>query len=420
MVEDAGQRATAMRLLSAGGLNVELELQRGALTFHEIEPGTWARGRFDPRAQVAAMEALIGRALADGFRGLRSANCEAHPAHGPVADYRPWLEFESLLSDVGRDWKGILLCRHDIRRSSPAFLREVLRVHPKAILGPLVCPCTYYEPPAMVLGQASDEARLGWMIERLCDARLAQRSLERAVQARDEFLTAASHELRTPLAAALLDLDGVVRAAELETDGRASGSSLLPGLRRVKAGLQRLVEIAQRLVDASQLREERVEFHLEPVDLREAARSALDRCADVLRRARCKVNFVAPDEPVVGRWDRMRVEQVVTSLVDNAAKFGTSRPIDVTVSRSDGVARLVVVDHGIGIPAEDVPRIFGRFERGAPVNHYGGFGLGLWIASTIVDAFGGRIAVRSEAGRGTTFTVDLPTSEGAGEARGAR
>ena len=355
----------------------------------------------------------MSRALADGFSGLRSGNCEPYAMPGGIADYRPWLEFESMVSDAGRGWKCILLCRHDMRCSSPAFLREVLRVHPKAILGPLVCPNTYYEPPRMVLGQASDEARLCWMINRLCDARLAQRSLERAVQARDDFLSAASHELRTPLTSAVLDLDGVMQAAERETDGGCSRAPLLSGLRRMKRAVRRFVEIVQRLVDASRLREERVEFHLEAVDLREAARSALDRSADVLRRSRCEVNFVAPDDPVVGRWDRMRVEQVVTNLVDNAAKFGPCRPIDVTVSGSDGVARLVVHDHGIGIPAEDLPRIFGRFERGVPVNHYGGFGLGLWIASTIVDAFGGRIAVCSEAGRGTTFTVDLPTSEAA-------
>jgi signal transduction histidine kinase len=64
----------------------------------------------------------------------------------------------------------------------------------------------------------------------------------------------------------------------------------------------------------------------------------------------------------------------------------------------------------VGIAPEDVPRIFGRFERGVPVSHYGGFGLGLWMASRIVDAFGGHIAVSSEPGRGTTFTVDLPTA----------
>ncbi|HTQ41515.1 MAG TPA: ATP-binding protein [Polyangiaceae bacterium] len=67
----------------------------------------------------------------------------------------------------------------------------------------------------------------------------------------------------------------------------------------------------------------------------------------------------------------MRIEEVVTNLVENAAKFGRSKPIDVTVSRSDGVARLVVRDHGIGVPPEDVPRIFERFERGVPISHYG-------------------------------------------------
>jgi signal transduction histidine kinase len=107
----------------------------------------------------------------------------------------------------------------------------------------------------------------------------------------------------------------------------------------------------------------------------------------------------------------MRIEQVVTNLVENAAKFGKCKPIDVTVSRSDGVARLVVRDSGIGIRPEDLPRVFGRFERGVPVNHYGGFGLGLWIASTIVEAFGGHIAVSSEPGSGTAFTVDLPMAE---------
>src|SRR5579859_5461463 len=64
IVEDADQRATAMRMLSAGGVNAELEVQRGALTFHEQEPGKWTGGRFDPRAELGAIEALVGRALA--------------------------------------------------------------------------------------------------------------------------------------------------------------------------------------------------------------------------------------------------------------------------------------------------------------------------------------------------------------------
>jgi signal transduction histidine kinase len=406
IVRDADQRATAMQVLSAAGVNSELEVQRRALTFAEEEPETFAPGRFDPRARLSAFEARVSQTLAEGFTGLRQ---RGGLSPGVVVDQRAWLEYESLLSDVGRSWKAIALCRHDLRGPS-GFLREVLRVHPKAILGPLVCPNTYYEPPCMVVGRASDDDRLRWMIDQLCSARIAQRTLERAVQARDDFLSAASHEFRTPLTSALLDLQSVRRVMELGPDEHVSKSDILPGLQRMKGHFQQFVEVVQRLVDASELREERVEFQIEPVDLREATRSALERCADKLRRAKCEVNLVAPDESVVGQWDRMRVEQVVANLVENAVKFGKSKPIDVTVSRSDGVARLVVRDHGIGIFLEDVPRIFGRFERGVPVNHYGGFGLGLWIASTIVDGFGGHIAVNSEPGGGTTFTVDLPTA----------
>jgi signal transduction histidine kinase len=246
------------------------------------------------------------------------------------------------------------------------------------------------------------------MIDQLSSARLSQRALERAVQARDEFLSAASHEFRTPLAAALLDLESVMRAAQSGPEEHVAKSSIVPKLQRMKGDFRRFVEMVQGLVEASALRGDHVEFHLEPVDLREATKSALAHCADELRRSHCDVNLATPDESVVGQWDRMRIEEVVTNLVENAAKFGRSKPIDVTVSRSDGVARLVVRDHGIGVRPEDVPRIFERFERGVPISHYGGFGLGLWIADTIVDAFGGHIAVSSEPESGTTFTVDLP------------
>jgi signal transduction histidine kinase len=407
IVADANQRAKAMQVLSAGGVNSELEVQRRALTFAVEEPEIFAPGRLDPRARFGAFEARVSQTLEEGFSGLRQ---RGGVPPGAVVDERAWLEYECLLNEVGRNRKAIALCRHDLRRSSPRFLREILRVHPKAFLGPLVCPNTYYEPPYMVLGKASDDERLRWMIDQLCNARVAQRAFERAVQARDDFLSAASHEFRTPLTSALLDLQSLLGAMELGSDEHISKSSILPRLQRVRGGFKRFVEVVQRLVDASQLCEEHVEFHREPVDLREATRSALERCAYQLRGSQCEVNLVAPDESIVGQWDRTRVEQVVTNLVENAAKFGESKPIDVTLSSSDGVARLVVRDHGMGIRPEDVPRIFGRFERGVPVSHYGGFGLGLWIASTIVEAFGGHIAVSSEPGSGTTVTVDLPTA----------
>src|SRR4029077_18327494 len=108
------------------------------------------------------------------------------------------------------------------------------------------------------------------------------------------------------------------------------------------------------------------------------------------------------------RWDRFRIEQVVTNLLSNAIKYGAGKPVDVVVDGGKGSARIVVTDRGPGIEAEHHGRLFERFARFAPARHYGGFGLGLWIARVIVEAHGGTIGVQSRLGEGASFFVDLP------------
>ena len=112
--------------------------------------------------------------------------------------------------------------------------------------------------------------------------------------------------------------------------------------------------------------------------------------------------------PVVGRWDKSRLDQVITNLVSNAIKYGDCKPIDVTLERQARPRRLTIRDRGLGIAPHDHERIFGRFERAASSRHYGGIGLGLWIVKQIVDALGGTVAVDSTPGTGSTFTVELP------------
>ncbi|RYZ45528.1 MAG: ATP-binding protein, partial [Myxococcaceae bacterium] len=107
-------------------------------------------------------------------------------------------------------------------------------------------------------------------------------------------------------------------------------------------------------------------------------------------------------------WDRPRLEQVVVNLVDNAIKYGQGRPIDIRLETRDGHAVLTVRDQGIGIAAESLPRLFGRFERAVSERHYGGLGLGLYITRTLVEAMGGTVRVESQLGQGAVFTVDLP------------
>jgi signal transduction histidine kinase len=112
---------------------------------------------------------------------------------------------------------------------------------------------------------------------------------------------------------------------------------------------------------------------------------------------------------VSGRWDRARVDGVVTHLVSNALKYGQGQPVELEVTEAPGdVARLVVRDRGIGIPSEQQAHLFQRFGRAVPLRHYGGFGLGLWFSRQVVEAHGGRIHLESAPGVGTTVTVELP------------
>jgi signal transduction histidine kinase len=118
---------------------------------------------------------------------------------------------------------------------------------------------------------------------------------------------------------------------------------------------------------------------------------------------------------VRGRWDRLRLEQVLTNLLTNALKYGAGRPVDVEVGSAEGQALWRIRDRGIGIPPEALGRIFGRFERAVSARAYGGLGLGLYISQQIVRAHGGRIEVQSRVGEGSVFSAHLPLQQPAAQ-----
>jgi signal transduction histidine kinase len=114
---------------------------------------------------------------------------------------------------------------------------------------------------------------------------------------------------------------------------------------------------------------------------------------------------------MVGSWDRLRVEQVLTNLLANAIRYGAGGPIDVTLKGEGGEAILEVTDHGPGVPERDLQRIFGRFERASSMRNYGGLGLGLYVARQIIEAHGGSISALNPATGGARFTIRLPLVE---------
>jgi signal transduction histidine kinase/CheY-like chemotaxis protein len=223
-----------------------------------------------------------------------------------------------------------------------------------------------------------------------------------AIRARDEFLSVASHELNTPLATLTLQLDEIVRSP-------ARPPQELPdrGMLRARRQVERLSRLVRDLLDVSRITTGHIELRLSRVDLAAVTNEVVAQFAPELARAGCPVELDV-DGTIVGRWDPARVEQVIGNLLSNACKYGAGKPILISVRGNASVARLSVQDHGIGISPADRTRIFERFERAASERHYGGLGLGLYIARQVVQAHGGTIAVASGAGAGSTFTVELP------------
>jgi PAS domain S-box-containing protein len=268
-------------------------------------------------------------------------------------------------------------------------------------------------PRAESLVEAAQDlgVQLGTMVERVRVRESLARaereraaSLEQAVAARDQFLSIASHELKTPLTSMVLQLQSLLRTSRpaAEQDPR-----LEQKLKAVTRSTERLGELVNKLLDVSRITAGALEIVPESVDLASLVREVAARFAEVLAESGSPLLLRAP-EPVVGSWDRMRLDAIVANLVSNAIKYGEGKPIEVEVDGDPATARLRVRDRGIGIAAEDQVRIFERFERAVPDRHYGGFGVGLWIARLIAEAHGGGIRVESSKGEGSTFIVELP------------
>jgi signal transduction histidine kinase len=221
------------------------------------------------------------------------------------------------------------------------------------------------------------------------------------VAARDEFLAVAGHELRTPLTALLFHAQSLAKGAGALPPGVAARAE------KLARSARRIARLVDELLDVTRLSVGRLSLEREPADLAEAVREVVARNAEPAAQAGSPLRLEAP-APVPGAWDPGRIEQVVEALLANAIKYGRGRPIELRVAAEDGVARITVRDHGIGVAAEDHARIFDRFERAASARHYGGLGLGLWIVRQVVEAHGGRIRVDSRPGDGATFVVELP------------
>lgn len=228
--------------------------------------------------------------------------------------------------------------------------------------------------------------------------------LQAAVRSRDDFLSVASHELRTPVTTLGLQLESLRR-------GLARGDLALERqLGRLDMALKqtrRLDHLVSELLDITRMTAGRLSLNVTHVDLGAVARAVVERFEDAARAAGTPITLSAP-APVCGRWDELRMDQVLTNLLSNAIKYGRGQPVDVRVGVERDRAVVRVEDRGAGIPEEALESIFERFERAPGAGATPGLGLGLWIVRQIVERHGGEVHAESHPGGGSTFTVSLP------------
>jgi PAS domain S-box-containing protein len=228
---------------------------------------------------------------------------------------------------------------------------------------------------------------------------------ERASRAKSEFLSRMSHELRTPMNS-ILGFAQVLARKDLPQDQHKAVDHIL------KAG-RHLLSLINEVLDISRIEANRQQLSIEPVRVLPVVQETLSLIRPLAAQRGCTIE---DDVTIGGEWhveaDRQRLAQVLLNLLSNAAKY--NRPggtIAVGGERVDGRVRIHVRDTGVGVAADRLEHLFVPFERlGAEQSDVEGTGLGLALSKRLVEAMDGTLAVASELGVGSTFTVELPTS----------
>jgi PAS domain S-box-containing protein len=229
-------------------------------------------------------------------------------------------------------------------------------------------------------------------------------ALQELDRKKDEFLSVASHELRTPLTT----IKGYTQLLS-QGAGELGNEDRVTYLNAVLSEIDRMMGLITELLDVSRIETNRLQ--LEPQKIRWL--EFLQRRATAFRvqNPSRKIIFESAIEETMLVVDPDRMRQVVDNLLSNALKYSPdTTEVFIHATVQGGSMLTSVTDRGIGIPADEIPRLFERFHRARNVSsrYYGGLGLGLYIAKAIVEAHKGSIGVESEEGKGATFTIRLP------------
>ncbi|HWQ08851.1 MAG TPA: ATP-binding protein, partial [Holophaga sp.] len=244
---------------------------------------------------------------------------------------------------------------------------------------------------------------------RTSELRSALEQAEAATRAKSVFLANMSHELRTPL-------NAVIGYAQLLTHSAQDPESRA-NLERILRASEHLLGLINDVLSLSRIEAGRLVLNPEPFETGPFLRDIENMTRLKAQAKRLAVRMeLSPDLPAALHGDAQKLRQVLVNLLGNAVKFTQAGSVILRVTRDQELACFEILDTGVGIPAQDLDRLFKPFEQlGAPAGHAEGTGLGLHISQAMVQLMGGRIDVQSESGRGSTFrfTIRLPEASSA-------
>jgi signal transduction histidine kinase len=258
------------------------------------------------------------------------------------------------------------------------------------------------------MARALNEQYLGLeqkVAERTDALRGANKKLAEASEHKSRFLANVNHELRTPLSSII----GYARLMRRETEGQIS-SLQRENLEDLLRNAERLLRLIDSLLDLAKIEAGKMEVQLGPVAIDELVQSAVTTIEPMLNKETVRLVRNVPANMAPLYTDREKLRQIILNLLGNAVKFTDRGEIKISACQENGNFKLAVADSGIGIDETDMDRIFEEFDRGRLTSDdgYRGTGLGLAIVKRLVNFLGGSVAVESEVGNGSTFTVTLP------------
>jgi signal transduction histidine kinase len=228
---------------------------------------------------------------------------------------------------------------------------------------------------------------------------------------KDEFLATLAHELRNPLAP-------VCNALEILRLSNDSGEVVRRQRERLERQVAQLCRLVDDFLDVSRMTTGKLRLNPEPLTLQEVLEAALEMSRPQIEKAKLALETDIPESPVALHGDRVRLTQVFTNILNNAAKFTEpGGKVLLKAVTSPGRATVTISDTGVGIPADVLPVVFTLFTQvDRSLNRsQGGLGIGLALVRRLVEMHAGTVAAHSEGpGAGATFTVSLPTAKDSG------